>query len=160
MLIDLTDLMTSEEAERSYPVLLETNVISFSGTEYPVTKKSEFQLTVFHDRDRRITVNGVTEVALEAPCDRCLTNVTVTIPVHIQDAFDLPEESASIDAEELIITEILLHWPEKILCREDCKGLCPVCGCDLNRQTCNCNRRSLDPRMAQFLDVFNESKEV
>ncbi|MBQ3561654.1 MAG: DUF177 domain-containing protein, partial [Oscillospiraceae bacterium] len=43
-----------------------------------------------------------------------------------------------------------LEVPFQLLCREDCKGLCPVCGSDLNEKTCNCNQKQIDPRLEKL----------
>ena len=48
----------------------------------------------------------------------------------------------------------------KILCKEDCKGLCSVCGKDLNEGKCDCDTFVPDPRMAAIMDIFRENKEV
>ena len=66
----------------------------------------------------------------------------------------------SLDTNELAKSEILLHWPMKILCKDDCKGLCSKCGADLNYEECGCDRTVLDPRMAAIQDIFNKFKEV
>ena len=56
--------------------------------------------------------------------------------------------------------EILMNWPMQVLCKEDCKGLCPSCGANLNLTTCDCDSTDLDPRMAKIRDVFSKFKEV
>ena len=65
-----------------------------------------------------------------------------------------------LDVDALIADEIVLQWPMKVLCKEDCKGLCTVCGKNLNTGECGCDRTVLDPRMAAFLDIFEQFKEV
>jgi uncharacterized protein len=65
-----------------------------------------------------------------------------------------------LDVDRLLFNEILVNWPEKVLCKPDCKGICKTCGTNLNLATCDCEQSELDPRMAQFQDVFNKFKEV
>ena len=65
-----------------------------------------------------------------------------------------------LDVDALIADEMVLQWPLKVLCKEDCKGICTVCGKNLNEQECECDRTVLDPRMAAFLDIFEQFKEV
>ena len=69
-------------------------------------------------------------------------------------------EEHELDVDRLIYDEILVNWPTKVLCKDDCKGICPVCGQNLNQQDCGCDRQVIDPRMAKFQDIFNEFKEV
>ena len=59
-----------------------------------------------------------------------------------------------------ICLEILIGWPTKVLCSEDCKGICNVCGQNLNMGTCNCEDTALDPRMSVVRDLFKNFKEV
>ena len=69
-------------------------------------------------------------------------------------------EESSINTDALLNHEILIRFPMKILCRDDCKGICLKCGKDLNLGECGCDRRSLDPRMAAIQDIFKNFKEV
>ena len=54
---------------------------------------------------------------------------------------------AQFDADEFAESCILLNMPTKVLCSEDCKGVCPVCGANLNVQTCSCQTKRVDPRL-------------
>ena len=115
------------------------------------------------------------------PCDRCLE--TVEIPFSIQIDKELPLQSeysdtvekeddgsmdeadsymedGELDVDRLIYNEILVNWPAKVLCKPDCKRICPKCGTNLNLENCDCEPGELDPRMAAFQDVFNKFKEV
>ena len=69
-------------------------------------------------------------------------------------------EGYQLDVETFVYNEILLNWPAKILCREECKGVCPVCGQNLNEKECGCDTFVPDPRMAAIKDIFNANKEV
>ena len=55
-----------------------------------------------------------------------------------------------IDLGEVVREQLYLALPMKPLCREDCKGLCPVCGVNRNRETCTCQQEWVDPRMAEL----------
>jgi uncharacterized protein len=120
-----------------------------------------------------ITFN--TNVTIGGSCDRCLTDVSFQVPVSVDETVEVSEgqvvndtdigpysfvDEEDIDVDELILNEILVNFPAKILCQDDCKGICPVCGKNRNLEPCQCDDTVLDPRMAQFLDVFNSFKEV
>ena len=47
-------------------------------------------------------------------------------------------ENEKVDVNKIALSDLVLELPTKMLCSEDCKGLCPVCGCDLNESECNC----------------------
>jgi uncharacterized protein len=65
-----------------------------------------------------------------------------------------------LDVDKLVYAEILVNWPMKVLCKEDCEGICKVCGANLNKGDCGCQRTELDPRMAAIQDIFSKFKEV
>ena len=77
---------------------------------------------------------------------------------------DLDEQSYltgyNLDADRLVCNELSLNLPMKVLCKEDCKGICNRCGANLNYGICGCDTRSLDPRMAVIQDIFKQFKEV
>ena len=57
-------------------------------------------------------------------------------------------DEGSIDVDEIVKEQILLAVPARTLCREDCKGICPECGTDLNTGQCDCAAEEVDPRWA------------
>ena len=58
-----------------------------------------------------------------------------------------------LDMNALISEQVVLEIPMKPVCREECKGLCDLCGADLNEGGCDCQPRSVDPRLAVLADV-------
>ena len=66
----------------------------------------------------------------------------------------------NLDVDKLVYSEILVNWPMKTLCREDCKGICRKWGANLNCKTCSCDSFEPDPRMAAIQDIFHQFKEV
>jgi DUF177 domain-containing protein len=123
-----------------------------------------------------IRVVGKLDANMEVGCARCLE--PVQYPVN--RSFDLLYRPLGVDrrAEEVSISEadteigyyegegllledvlreqILLASPLKLVCREDCKGLCPRCGTDLNTATCNCQQQPGDPRWAALSELKNK----
>lgn len=88
------------------------------------------------------------EFVLDTVCDRCLIPFKKSFSFECEhilvresntdnDEYIITEND-SLDLDELVIQDILLQLPSKMLCNEDCKGLCPVCGTDLNFNECNC----------------------
>ncbi len=63
-------------------------------------------------------------------------------------------DSAVLDLDALVAEDIILSLPQRYLCREDCKGLCPMCGADLNRGSCGCKKRK-DPRWDALSEILN-----
>ena len=59
-------------------------------------------------------------------------------------------EDGCLDVDELLRELFEMNFPQKILCREDCRGLCPRCGADLNTAPCTCSGTTPDPRLASL----------
>ena len=69
------------------------------------------------------------------------------------DYIETPDYKLELD--EIVISDILLTLPQKNLCKDDCKGLCHICGKTLNEGDCSCDKRQIDPRLEilkQFMD--------
>ena len=110
-----------------------------------------------------ILVQGKLEAGITGECFRCLDDVTENVTVPVEELFAYPASSTSefsvhedaiLDLAPLLRAEIMLASTNGVLCREDCKGLCPECGTNLNHATCNCSMDMIDPRLAglkQFL---------
>lgn len=119
-----------------------------------------------HNRTGVVTLDCAYGYTLHLTCDRCLTpftsevkqQVTHTAVRTLNNADDddyLVVPDGFVELTELVANDIILALPGKFLCREDCKGLCPICGGDRNQHECGCNRKQPDPRLAA-LDQFYE----
>lgn len=114
-----------------------------------------------------LEAKGETKVSLA--CDRCLAPVAIEISFNIEERFSHTgrddEETETFSGDQIDLTDyvqrgILGALPMKVLCREDCQGLCPVCGKDLNEGDCGCDTTELDPRFESLRALFNVDEEV
>jgi uncharacterized protein len=80
--------------------------------------------------------------------------------VYVDDASEQDDisyiEDCNLDVDRLILDELFTLLPMNVLCKEDCKGICKVCGTNLNMSTCECDQTVPDPRMAVFGDIFKQ----
>ena len=119
-----------------------------------------------------IEVRGSIKAAIALPCARCLKECIVPIIAEfkeylilqryepdeqekelVHDDLDvsfLPEEG--IELRDIVEEQIWLNIPMKPLCHDNCKGLCTLCGADLNSGECGCERHISDPRFAALKD--------
>ena len=103
---------------------------------------------------------------LGIPCDRCLEIVKSPIDFELSVDLDFNEEEAEedqafldghiIDIDEMLYPEIFINLPSKVLCRDDCMGICRVCGKNLNQGECGCDTFVADPRMAAISDILKK----
>lgn len=76
-------------------------------------------------------------------CSRCLTSFISSFEQDLESVF--PKTTVELDAGEEIRQDIVLAVPEKPVCKPDCKGLCPICGINLNTNSCKCEAPKANP---------------
>lgn len=76
--------------------------------------------------------------------------------MHDEDSdIFIPVENMRLNLDELVAEDIYLAIPTRVLCKEDCKGLCPICGADLNEGDCGC-KKPIDPRLEALNRLLGE----
>lgn len=124
----------------------------------------------------RLKVEGQVAAKLQLECDRCVSLIEFPVSSRfaleyvtredyeaIEPAVELSEkdlelsvfDGQSIDIDELVREELLLAVPTHLLCRENCKGVCPICGVDRNATDCRCEIQNGDPRWAALKELVN-----
>lgn len=156
MLLQLKPLFMGEQ--ESLPIDCE---MDFSGLEFqslrpfrqPVRVRGE--VTVSADI---VVLRAAASFQYEGVCDRCLAGFTRPMEVPIEhilvsslnnednDEFVLVE-NYQLPLDDLVREDLILALPTKNLCREDCRGLCPKCGKNLNEGPCGCRSETVDPRL-------------
>jgi len=129
--------------------------------------------------DRGIMVKGTLDTEIELTCSRCLCPFDCPLRLNIEEEYvpttdivtgaslSLPDESGCFTINEqniLDLTEAIHQYaqlaiPIKSLCRENCAGLCPSCGQNLNQAPCNCPPEPADPRWSELTKLASASKQ-
>ena len=125
-----------------------------------------------------IRIRGQLATRLETACDRCLEQVEIPVE-HNFDLFYRPLRSIAreevievprdelevgfysgegVELADLVAEQVILSVPMKVVCRADCRGLCPTCGGNRNLGQCRCPAEALDPRWAALLDLPRRAK--
>ena len=124
---------------------------------------------------RRVHVKGRAVAGVQVECDRCLKFIELPVDssfkieyvtqedYQAQQAVELTEDDLDltvfdgevIDIDALVTEEILLAVPDHIVCKDDCKGICPQCGQDRNSVDCGCETPDGDPRWAGLKELVN-----
>ena len=175
MTVSLSEAMQVAGGVFTKEIPYEPEEFCYAGCKYRFLKKEPVKLTVTNLGGRKVKIELEGEVTLALPCDRCLREVAETVSFRTEREVDFSqtdEERAAeldetnfidgydLDVDAFVCEEILLGFPMKVLCQEDCKGICKVCGANLNEGECGCDRTELDPRMSVIRDIFNNFKEV
>ena len=158
MQIHLLDISSCDGKTIQESVVPELEKIDFQMGSFPVLAKEPVELTITNTGDKVLELTGTGKITVGIPCDRCL---------ELSDeerVNDLDESSyltgMNLDVDRLVYLEVLICWPLKVLCKEDCKGICSRCGKNLNEGPCGCKEEPKDPRMAAISDIFSKFKEV
>jgi uncharacterized protein len=111
-----------------------------------------------------ILVQGQLQVGIEEECYRCLEPVTVNVTVDVEELFAYPSPTVAefslhddgiLDLAPLLRAEVLIESSRGVLCRPDCKGLCPDCGVNWNHSTCTCAEERIDPRLIELKHLLD-----
>lgn len=175
MLIELEELFKKDNFNKELDLELDYDVFDSGFGSYEIKQKSLLHIELFHYENKRFTVKGNIDLTIDIPCDRCLELVERSFNLSFSKEFDLDRtvpddvneneteeaifitEDCKLDVKKIIDDELMIIWPAKTLCKEDCKGLCIVCGQNLNAGDCGCDRVVLDPRMAAIQDIFKNA---
>ncbi|MCM1542477.1 MAG: DUF177 domain-containing protein [Blautia sp.] len=174
MLVNLSDVLTSEGMQVQENADLEMTSFESRMGSYEIIERSPVSFTFTNIGDGKARVEGSVRLKFRAECDRCLTEVPVVLELDFDRVVASPDAAAEeeevddlsfmegyqLNVEAFVYNEIIGNWPAKILCREDCRGICPKCGQNLNIKDCGCDTFVPDPRMAAIQDIFNAGKEV
>ena len=127
-----------------------------------------------------VELTGELQTEVEIACGRCLQPVRTSIATEFDERFvssvswrdeelhELKPEDLSlavfngeaIDLDELVREEILLAVPTRALCRDDCKGLCAICGVDRNLESCECEQKQIDSRWQKLKELQSSKNKV
>ncbi len=111
-----------------------------------------------------VCLDAAAEYVFSASCDLCAKEFERTgsckvfhyLVPHLNDEDNdlyIIVEDVILNLDELVREDIFLLFPSRLLCREDCRGLCHICGCDLNEIKCEC-KKAVDPRLSALADLL------
>jgi len=113
---------------------------------------------------RRLTLDVKYTSTWRYLCSRCLEETDYVVAGEIKrsivkDGNDGDDgivvvESTVIDLYDVIYNDIVLNLPGQVICDDECKGLCPDCGINLNSGDCKCSQEEIDPRLAKLKNLF------
>lgn len=121
----------------------------------------------------QVDLTGKINAKVEVECSRCLIPVISTLEsnfkvgyiqaehytkekeseLHGEDLEIAIYDGEKIDLSDLAREQILLNLPTQTFCSENCQGLCPKCGANLNKEKCSCETKEIDPRWAKLKDL-------
>ena len=174
MVLNISSLLSGEKNKLDIDYMLAVstaemgNAVNLSGVSFPSPAKVSGYIT---DNAGYMRLSLSVTLPYQTLCARCARDVsgefeidferTIVPEGMVDDAEEKEEdfvvvENGMLDIDEQLSEILLLDFPTRVLCKEDCKGLCQKCGKDLNEGPCNCPTKELNPAFAKILSMFDE----
>ncbi|MGN1202031.1 MAG: YceD family protein [Eubacterium sp.] len=165
MKIDLTDLFNGSKSEIMINSAFDLSNLIYS-TYTPIKDDVKVFGRLFSKADVVYLDINISFV-FYGFCDRCAEDVKKDFSFDVKkivveqlqndndDDDYIVVKNKALDLDELVNEEVSLNLPAKVLCKEDCKGLCPQCGTNLNVSKCDC-KKDVDPRLSALLQLLDE----
>lgn len=172
--IDVSKLKLQPGSSETYELTKSFEPLRWAGESINFASPLEIYATATNTGNSFL-VEGKVKSELLLRCSRCINEFSYKINGEFKAEFfpspnaaDSPEADVHyytgnlIELQDVVLESILLELPMKAVCAEDCKGLCPKCGTNLNEKQCDCSLEEIDPRL-EILQKLLEStsgKEV
>ena len=166
MLLDLSKIIACPGATVSFSTSLDLSDLRY-GNCYPVDEPVQASGSV-RNTAGVLVMTGKIFTTIHGVCDRCASDFDrdEEIPINVvlvtelsneenEDEWVFPLEGDSADLEDIVRTVFVLNMDSKLLCSDDCKGLCHRCGKNLNDGPCGC-QKELDPRFAALKQLLEK----
>ena len=164
MRLNVNKLLHTPDSTRDFRFSLDLSELEFGGNT-PVTEPVNVEGCV-RNKAGVLLCDMTAHTTLHCICDRCLAPFTMekTVPYSCvlaqEKQFEEDEdivlvENDEVDLGDLARSALILDMDTKFLCDEECKGLCPGCGVNLNFEACHC-KKEVDPRLAKLAQLLEK----
>jgi uncharacterized protein len=168
MKVQISDIISGKDRGKNFNYTFEIPQFHFEGDIIKPIGPCEVSGVISSDSDMLI-LSAKIKANLEMICPRCLDTFIYPIDIDIEERFTTNRSTEDdeaivvmddvLDINEIVETSIISTLPIKRVCKDDCKGLCQECGCNLNYNTCSCNKEDVDIRFEALRGLF-DNKEV
>lgn len=180
MRVNVADIKLEPGLHKTVPIAVAVEPFDIGGQTFHFDRPFAGQAEIWNAGDRLLVRANVSGEAL-VPCSRCLTPFGLPLDVSFEEEFiegqpgDVDEddtladeerevtfyEGDEIDLSDAVRENLVLELPIKPLCSDECQGLCPTCGSNLNEGTCTCHQeesKPVDSRLAILKDFLEKRK--
>ena len=171
MVLDMGPMLRGEVRRMDFDFLLPSG--DFDDDRFAGDAKVVGEIT---DEGGYMHLNLSATIPYKTECARCLAPMEGDFSVELERTVATKEtltreqleenvdefaviENGKLDLDETVREELLLSFPMRFLCREDCPGLCPKCGKPLSDGPCGCDLKEIDPRWAILKTMFDKNEE-
>lgn len=170
MIIDLSEIIRDVDVKIRLDHDIDFEPVEFLGESFTFEKPLHIKGSICNN-SKSLELKAKVFGTMGANCARCREPLTVEVrfdidEVIMQNADGLDDEDViviegeSIDIKEIVLYNFLMNVSGKYLCSDDCKGLCPKCGVNLNLESCTCDDDEIDPRWAKLAEIMKNSSDT
>lgn len=163
---NVADIKKKLMAEKTFQMELEPAELEMSPEDLPIIGKISVEGNIENAGDV-LLLKAHLKARVKRTCSRCLKEFEADTEAQVEERYfpletsELPEDALTYKFDIVDITEALREGlivvePVQPLCKEDCKGLCPVCGADRNVVDCQCDTRTIDPRLQKLAELLHK----
>lgn len=165
MLLNLRDVLASDKLAVEFDYTMDLSGEELYA-EHPFRQPVRVQGSLV-DKSGVFYLTAHVQAPVDTHCARCGAPVSYVKELELslavvrsageeaaEDVYEV--EGDSFELDEIIREQLILNLEMTVLCREDCKGLCPKCGHNLNQGDCGCDRTETDPRLAKLKQLLKE----
>jgi len=165
LLVDVAKLKRSPGDSARYDLQAELPPLELPGESASFAGLVRAGLEVINT-GKTLAVEGVVSGRLRLNCGCCLEPYDYPFEVAVEETYipasegggeeAVPFSGDYLDLTPEVLKSIILTLPMKMVCREECRGLCPQCGRNLNEGMCGCENEDIDPRLSVLKNLFKE----
>ena len=168
MTIDVSQIIKITGARIDICNDIDLQVADFLGGSYkfPNPLKAEGEI---YNNGKSLTLSVHITGKMETECARCLKPIEVDVDYTVHELLSRAEDNSGtdddiiidgyeVDIDAIAADNFIMNISGKYLCSDDCKGLCPTCGHDLNEGECGCDNEYIDPRWQALADIINNKE--
>ncbi len=170
MTVDVSSVLKITGARIELDGCVSLDSAEFLGGTYKFREPLKVKGEIYNN-GQSLTLKADVTGIMQTQCSRCLKDIDRKMDFEVHELLSRPEDGATddsdiilfegheIELDGIIRESFLMNIEGQYLCDEDCKGLCPVCGANLNDGDCGCAREYIDPRWQALVDIINRQKD-
>ncbi len=170
MILDLSDIIKNDTDTMAVDCEIDLQGAEFMGEEFVFPSPLKVTGNI-KNNTKNLELNAKAEGFMRVHCARCAKPFTTPVKFRLsevlvrEDGEISPDSDAvvfsgyTVDLTEIVTNNFFMNVSGRYLCKEDCKGLCPICGVDLNEEACNCNQEQIDPRWEKLAEIIKDTTE-
>ncbi len=174
IIVSYAEKLTGPGEAFSVTGTVDVDAYEVGGQRYTLDNGFSYDIVLTHTGDG-VLASGMVRAHARGVCDRCLDPAEFDVAGAVEEyyLFEEPETDEereegfalvgpeeTVDLSDALADAVVMDTPFVLLCRPDCKGLCPVCGCNLNHEQCDCADKAEEERVMSDENPFAALKNL